>query len=205
MRVKWASGVFSRLEPVRHLKVNLLAISLTLALALGLAACGGGSSDLLSGTTADEINSNLDEVPELVAEGNCGGAEDAVNTISSQVDGLEGVDDELKEALSDAAVHLREVVSGCEEAPEEDEEELEEPDEAEELEEKPEKTAKEPKQEKTAPEDEGENGNGPSSEPPGQEREPPGQEKKEETEAPPSETESSSGGVGPGAPVGGGD
>ncbi|HVO55745.1 MAG TPA: hypothetical protein VMT37_15145 [Solirubrobacterales bacterium] len=169
-----------------------------MALALGLAACGGGGSDLLPGTTASEINSNLDEVPELVAEANCAGAEEAVGEISSQVDSLEGVDDELKEALTRASEHLRDVVSGCEEAPEEGEEETEEPGEAEEAEEKTEKHAKEPKQEKTQPEGETQ----PPSESKGPEKEPPGQEKKEETEAPP-ETESPSGGVGPSTPVGG--
>jgi hypothetical protein len=200
MRAKWASGVFSRLEPVRRLKAKLVALSLTMALALGVAACGGSSSDLLPGATASEINSKLDDVPTLVSEGDCVGAEEAVTTISGQVEALEGVNGELKEALGEAAAHLREVVSGCEEAPEEGEEEIEEPSEDEEALEKAEKAEKhekKPPPEKVEPEGETGNGNGPPVEPP----EPPGQEKKEEPETP--ETETGSGGVGPGAPVGG--
>lgn len=183
----------------------MLALTLTAGLAVGLSACGDSGSDLLPGTTASEINSNLDEVQQLVSEGDCLGATDAATTVSSQVEDLNGVDKELKEALSEGAARLNEVVAACEEVPSEEEEEaagLEEAEEAEagqEAEEKAEKKEK-PEKEKGKPEEEEpEKDTAPPVEPP----EPPGQEKKEEV--PPEETgvEPPSGGVGPGAAVGG--
>ncbi len=175
-------------------RASSIAVTLALALALGAAACGGGS-DLLPGTTASEINTNLDRVRELVAENNCAGAEEAVEEVGAEVESLQGVDSELKEALSDAASHLGEVVSGCEEEPEEAEEpneELEELERAEEAEEKPKHEGKE-KPEKQKPEKE---------EPqPAEENETPGHEKQEETEPPAEETEPPSGGIGPGQAV----
>jgi outer membrane biosynthesis protein TonB len=174
-----------------RLGASLIAISLALALALGVAACGGGSSDLLSGTTANEINSNLGRVRELVAEGDCAGAEEAVSEVSTQVESLEGVNGELKEALREGAKRLGEVVSGCEEAPEEPTEPAEE---TEETEERAPRHEKKEQPEKTKPE--------PETAPPVEPPEPPGQEKQEEPETPPAEPESPSGGVGPGTPAG---
>jgi len=183
-----------------RLSASLLALALAATATLGLSACGSSGSDLLPGTTASEINSNLDEVRQLVSEGDCVGATDAATTVSTQVEELNGVDRELKEALSEGATRLNEVVAGCEEAPDESEEEaaLEEAErvadeEAEEEAEKPKKQEKE----NGKPEKE----SGPQTEPP----EPPGQEKKEEKEEVPPvepETEAPSGGVGPGTEVG---
>ena len=176
-------------------RASSIAVSLALALALGAAACGGGS-DLLPGTTASEINTNLDRVRELVAENDCAGAEEAVEEVRVEVESLQGVDGELQEALSDAASHLGEVVSGCEEEPEETEEpneELEELEKAEEAEEKPKKHERNEEAEKNKPEKE---------EPqPAEENEPPGHEKQEETEPPAEENEPPSGGIGPGQAV----
>jgi outer membrane biosynthesis protein TonB len=169
---------------------SLLALLLALAFALGAAACGG-SSDLLSGATASQISANLDQVRELVAEGDCTGAEEAVGEVGSQVEGLEGVNPELKEALSDATRHLGEVVAGCEEAPEVTSEPQEEPEE--------EEPARKPKHEagpeKTTPEKE--------PTPPEEEKtEPSKPSNPEETETAPAEPESPSGGVGPGKSLG---
>ncbi|HEV7562628.1 MAG TPA: hypothetical protein VGO24_03935 [Solirubrobacterales bacterium] len=183
-----------------RLSASLLALVLAAGLAVGLSACGGSGSDLLPGTTASEINSNLDEVRQLVSEGNCEGATGAAATVSTQVEELTGVDKKLKDALSQGATRLNEVVAACEEAPSEAEEEaaaLEETELAEqEAEAEGEKTKK---HEKEAGKPEKEHG---PAEPP----EPPGQEKKEEgeEEVPPTEPEgeeSQSGGVGPGAAV----
>jgi outer membrane biosynthesis protein TonB len=188
-----------------RLSASLLALALAAALATGVSACGGGSSDLLPGTTASEINSNLDEVQQLVSEGDCVGAADAASTVSAQVEELGGVDAKLKQALSEGANRLNEVVAGCEEVPNEAEEAEQAEIEAEEqaaaeAEEESEKPKKKEKEKETGkPEKEA----GPQTEPP----EPPGQEKQEEgveEELPPTETESGSGagGVGPGAAVG---
>jgi uncharacterized protein YggE len=182
-----------------RLTASLLALALAATAALGLSACGSSDSDLLPGTTASEINSNLDEVQQLVSEGDCIGATDAAATVSTQVEELNGVDRELKEALDEGATRLNEVVAGCEEAPDESEEEaaLEEAEQVAE-EEAAAEAEKPKKQEKEAGKAEKEPT--PPAEPP----EPPGQEKKEEKEEVTPvepEDEGQSGGVGPGAEV----
>lgn len=130
-----------------------LALALAAAGALSLASCGGGSNaDLLPGTTANQINSNLDEVQRLVSEGECIGAEDAVAEVTAQVEDLQGVDRRLQVALEEGAAQLSEVVGECQEAASEEAEPSPEPNvEAEELE-KEEKKPKKEKPEKEAPE-----------------------------------------------------
>src|SRR5690242_13470615 len=129
----------------------LLALLLGGASAVALVSCGGGSeADLLPGTTASQIESNLDQVKRLAAEGDCIGAEDAVANVAAEVEELQEVDLKLKAALQEGTTKLGEVVSRCEETSEEAEPTLESDVEAEELEEKkpkkekPEKEAKEP-------------------------------------------------------------
>lgn len=192
----------------------LLALALGAASAMALASCGGGSNaDLLPGTTANQINSNLDEVQKLVNEGDCIGAEDAVAEVTAEVEGVTGVDRKLKAALKEGATQLSQVVTECEETTsEETEPTLESDVEAEELEreeqeaeekaekakEKAEKHAKEPKEE-TAEEAEGEEGGNLPPQSNGK-----GEAKGHETEAPPPgqvEEEAPSGGVGPGVGV----
>lgn len=143
----------ARLSPL------LIAVLLAAASAAALASCGGGNNaDLLPGTTAEQIESNLDQVEELAAEEDCIGAEDAVAEVAAEVEELEGVDLKLKTALQEGTGRLSEVVSLCEEeAGEETEPSLEANVEAEELEDekkpkkvKPEKEAKEPKEEPSA-------------------------------------------------------
>ena len=187
-----------------RLSAPLLALALAAVAATGLSACGGGSSDLLPGTTASEINSNLDEVRQLVSEGDCIGAGDAAGAVSTQVEELTGVDAKLKEALSEGANRLNEVVASCEEVPSELEEEEAALEAAELAEEEAEASEKPKKKEKETGKPEKE------PVPPAEAPEPPGQEKKEEKgseeEAPPVEAEpeggGQSGGVGPGAEVG---
>jgi TolA-binding protein len=195
-RLNRPSRPFSRLAPVPPLKPSLLALALALALALGLAACGGGSK-LLSGTTADEINANLEKVRELVPNGDCAEAEETVAQVNEQVTDLQGIDERLKTALEEGVEQLEAVVANCEEEPEEGEtepaEELEEP-EGEEEEGRPGKAEAGGEEEEEKSEKEGAE----------KETAPPGQEKKEEEEAAPpaEESESSSGGVGPSTPAG---
>lgn len=185
----------ARLSPL------LIALLLGAASAAALASCGSGSdADLLPGTTAEEIESNLDQVEELAAAEDCVGAEDAVAEVAAEVEELEGVDLKLKTALQEGTARLSEVVSGCEEetTDEETEPSLESTVGEEEVEkdekpkkEKPEKEAPEPK------EDESE-GEGPKLPPQsngnGEEK---GKGGGEEPAEPESEETPPSGGVGP--------
>ena len=99
-----------------RLSAPLFAFLLGTAVAIGLASCGGGSdSDLLPGTTADQIEANLEEVKELAAAEDCIGAENAVATVTADVEELEGVDLKLKAALQEGTEKLSEVVGRCEE------------------------------------------------------------------------------------------
>jgi hypothetical protein len=173
------------------LSASLLVVALA-ALAVALTSCGSsGNAKLLPGATATQINANLDQVQQLAGEGDCVGAADAAAAVGNQVEELGGVDQKLKQALSEGAERLNEVVSTCEE--EEGEEELDEAlQEAEEAEaeakpEKSEKTEKKPKKEKEAPPE--------TIEPPGQEE--------GEGEPPLGEEEGGpgAGGVGPGEPA----
>lgn len=202
-RENTARQPLSRLDFVRRLSASLLVLSLAAAAALGLVGCGGGSdAELLPGETASEINANLDQVEQLANEGDCLGASDAAQAVSLQVEGLGGVDAELKQALQEGAARLNEVVAGCEAASTEEEpvetvEEAEEP-EADERKEKPEKPEK-PKEEEEPAEEEA------PTLPPQAEGKAKGHEKQEE-EAPPGESGGTpSGGVAPSEPAEGGD
>lgn len=186
-----------------RLSASLLALALGVAAAVALAACGSsGGADLLPGATASQINSNIDQVQTLVGEGECIGAENAAAAVGQQVEELTGVDKKLKQALSEGATRLNEVVAECEETGPSEAEERE-AEEAEALEaaeneeaekhEKSEKEKKKPKKEAKEPKEE--------KEPP-VEPEPPAQEEGGET--PPFEPGggTGSGGVGPGTPAG---
>jgi hypothetical protein len=113
----------------------LLALILGGASVVALASCGGaGDAKLLPGTTANEIESNLDQVQQLVASGDCIGAENAVAEVTAEVEGL-NVAAKLKAALEEGASKLSEVVSRCDEETEEEAEPAPEADvEAEDLE-----------------------------------------------------------------------
>jgi len=98
-----------------------------LAVGLLLSACGGGGNgELLPGTTADQITSNLDQVLASYESGDCEKAEDAVAQVSTEVDDLNKVDVELKKALKNGALKLSEVVNSCGEAEEAEEAKAEE-------------------------------------------------------------------------------
>jgi hypothetical protein len=186
-----------------RLSAPLSVLALAAVAALGLAACGGGGADLLPGSTASEITSNLDQVKQLATEGDCIGAEDAAQAVSAQIEELGGVDAKLKQALREGATRLNEVVASCEEEPTEETLPAIEP--AEELEEEDEgKKAKPEKAEKPEEESEEEGEDGAPSLPPQAKGEAKGHEKAEE-EVPPVETGGGtpSGGVGPGTEVGG--
>jgi hypothetical protein len=201
-----------------------------LAVGLLLSACGGGGNgELLPGTTADQITSNLDQVRESYESGDCEKAENAVAQVSTEVDDLNKVDVKLKNALKNGALKLSEVVNNCgaaeeaeeakaEEAAEEEQAQIEgEEAEAEEeafLEEQKEEERDQKAEEKAEKEAE-------KAEPPtGGEESPKGEakglEKQEEETVPPPTDESEevtppaagggpAGGVGPGAAVEGGE
>jgi outer membrane biosynthesis protein TonB len=191
-----------------RLSASLLALALGAVAALGLVACGsGGGANLLPGSTASEINSNLDQVEQLAGAGDCVGAQDAAQAVSVQIEELGGVDEKLKQALREGATRLNEVVAGCEETtPEETVPTIEEAEEPEEdKKEKPEKPKKS-KPEKEAGEPEEEETPTTPTLPPQAEGKAKGHEKGDE-EAPPAESGgdggSPSGGVGPGTPAAG--
>jgi hypothetical protein len=107
-----SQGPFSRLAAMRRLTVLALAAAATLS----LAACGGGDdAKLLPGTTAAEITENLESVKQLAGEGECVGAANAADEVSTQVETVEGIDPKLKQALQRGAEKLSEVVATCEE------------------------------------------------------------------------------------------
>jgi hypothetical protein len=137
----------TRLSPL------FLAFLLGAASAVGLVSCGGGSdAQLLPGTTADQIESNLDQVAELAAAEDCVGAEDAVAEVAAEVEGLQGVDVKLKTALQEGTAKLSEVVGRCEEETGEESEPTAESDvEPEEVE-----AEEKPKKDKKAEQEEGE-------------------------------------------------
>jgi outer membrane biosynthesis protein TonB len=99
---------------VGRVSASLLALALGALAAVALASCGSGNSaKLLPGNTAAEITSNLDKVKRLAQSGECVGAEDEAQEITSQIDALGGVDKTLKEALREGAARLNEVVTKC--------------------------------------------------------------------------------------------
>jgi hypothetical protein len=189
-----------------RLSALLLAFALGAAAAVALVSCGSGDdANLLPGTTADEIEANLDQVEQLTAERDCFGAEDAVAEVSAEVEELEGVDAKLKRALEDGTAKLSEVVARCEEeTTEETEPSVETAVEPEDVEDEKEKK---PKKEKPGKEDgpaeeEPSEGEGPELPPQSNGK---GEEKGKGGGAPPAETEpeeeAPSGGVGPGVGV----
>jgi len=100
---------------MRQLAVSFLALALGVAAALALASCGGEDAKLLPGATAAEISENLDTVKQLASEGECVGAANAADQVSTQIGALSGVDPKLKQALERGAARLNEVVATCEE------------------------------------------------------------------------------------------
>jgi septal ring-binding cell division protein DamX len=189
---------------------RLRAISIVLVLAAvaaaTLSACGSSDEpDLLPGETASEINANLDLVETLVGEGDCVGAANAAAAVREQVEGLTGVNKELKEALTAGANRLNEVIVECDEAASEEEDTTEtvEPDEEErEADEEREQEKADKEAEKEAEKEQKAEEKSEKETPP---VEPPGQEKKEEKEAPPTEPEDGgtpSGGVAPSVQAG---
>lgn len=188
-----------------RLSTLLLAVVLGAASAVALVSCGSGDANLLPGTTAEEIEANLDQVEQLAAEQDCFGAEDAVAQVAAEVEELEGVDAKLKRALEDGTARLSEVVGRCEEETTEVETEPSvetdvEPEEVEDEKEKKPKKEKPEKEEPAEPEEGPSEGEGP--EPPSQANGkgaekgggPPTAEPEPEETAP-------SGGVGPGVGV----
>jgi outer membrane biosynthesis protein TonB len=158
---------FSRLATMRRLATFALALVLGSAAAVGLVSCGGGEdAKLLPGTTAQEITENLDAVEQLAGEGECVGAANAAQEVSTEVEELGGVDAKLKQSLQAGAARLNEVVASCDEttteavapadeAPSSEEDELPPGQEAKEEKEREKEEAKleknEEKQEKEVP------------------------------------------------------
>lgn len=184
-----------------RLSALLLVFCLGAVSAVALTSCGGGDgADLLPGTTADQIESNLNEVEELADEEDCIGAESAVAEVAASVEELQGVDRRLKAALEEGTAKLSELVGRCEEDEEETEPSIESDVGAEEVEddEKPKKEKPKDKEPAEEPEEPSEGDEGPELPPQanGKGEEKGGGEPAEPTE-PPAEETPPSGGVGP--------
>jgi outer membrane biosynthesis protein TonB len=182
-----------------RLSALLLVFLLGATSAVALASCGSGDdAELLPGTTADEIESNLDQVEQLASSGDCIGAEDAVAEVTAEVEELEGVDLKLKAALQEGTARLSEVVGRCEEEPDEETEPTLETDVEPEVEEeeKPKKEKPEKDDDKPSePDEEPSEGEGPELPPQANGK---GEEKGSGPPAEPGpEEDPSSGGVGP--------
>jgi hypothetical protein len=203
-----------------RLSAFLLALILGGVGAVALTSCGGGSdAKLLPGSTANQIENNLDEVRQLVAESECVGAEDAVATVAAEVEELHDVAAKLKAALQEGTAKLSEVVSRCEEEATEEEtepsaeadveaeeleaEELEAEEKAEKAQEKAEKQEqKEEADQEQAETPENEEGNlPPQSEGKGKGKAKGHEEAPPPAPAPESPAESEAGGVSPGVGV----
>lgn len=187
-----------------RLSALLFVFALGTITAVALVSCGSsGDANLLPGTTADEIESNLDQVELLAAEEDCFGAEDAVAQVAAEVEELEGVDVRLKRALEEGTAKLSEVVGRCEEeTTEETEPSVEtnvEPEEVEDEKEKKPKKEKPEKKEPAEPKEEPAEGEGPELPPPANGK---GEEKGGGPAVEPEAEETApSGGVGPGVGV----
>jgi hypothetical protein len=118
----------SVLYPRQIGRVRAAALILAaLAVGLLLSACGGGGNgELLPGTTAAQLNTNVDQVEQSFEGGDCEKAEIGVAQVSTEVDGLNQVDPKLKKALKNGALKLSEVVNSCGEAEEAEEAKAEE-------------------------------------------------------------------------------
>lgn len=168
------------------------AFALGIVVAVALASCGSDDAQLLPGAEAREITANLDQVEQLASEGECAGAEESAEQVRAQVEALQGVDQELRQALERGAARLNEVVDTCEEETTEELPPAPEPessDEDEEKEREKEEKEREREEEKAEKEEEKE-----------AER-----EEKESEPAPPAEEveppQEPSGGISPGAAV----
>lgn len=189
-----------------RLSALILAFALGAVSAVALVSCGGGDeADLLPGTTADQIESNLTRVEELADEEDCVGAEEAVAQVTAEVEELQGVNLKLKAALQEGAARLSEVVGRCEEETTEEETEpsLDSDVEADELEdeEKPKKEKPDEEEKSSQPADEPAEDEGPELPPQSNGK---GEENGGGESAPPvAEPEEAppSGGVGPGVGV----
>lgn len=206
-------GAFSRLARMPRPPAFALALALSATLLLA-AGCGEEDAELLPGSTAREITSNLDTVQQLADDGDCAGAESAALQVGEQVEALDGVDPRLKRALTQGTERLEEVVARCEEELEATEplpSELESEEEAtaeqlekEEEREEKEQEKREKEEEKREGSDEGEgdeDGGPPASTPTESE----GEGDEGEGGGPPAAAEEGgapSGGVGPANPAG---
>ncbi|HST70736.1 MAG TPA: hypothetical protein VLI94_13900 [Solirubrobacterales bacterium] len=178
-----------------RLSALFLVFCLGAASAVALVSCGGGEdADLLPGTTADQIESNLNEVEELADAEDCFGAESAVAEVTAQVEELQGVDSRLKAALQEGTERLSVVVGRCEEETTEEETEPSVETDVETEVEDEEKPKKEKPEKEDKAEDEPSEDEGPELPPPANGK---GEEKGGGESTPPAEETPPSGGVGP--------
>jgi hypothetical protein len=99
---------------VTRLIASILSLTLGLGAAFALVSCGSSDKGLLPGDTADEIEKNLDLVQSQAAAGDCADAQTSADAVAQQVDDLgTEVNRRLRQALSDGAAHVQDVVATC--------------------------------------------------------------------------------------------
>lgn len=210
-RAKMRPRGSSRLGSMPRFVALPLVLCLGLLALFGLGACGEEDAQLLGGETAREINANLETVQQLADEGDCVGAESAVEQVGEQIDALEEVDPRLKQALEEGAERLGEVIETCEESTEEGIGQARIPDEDEDEEEPAEEDEKGDGKEGDKGKGQGDRGSGGEGEAPEAENPAPppsegeGKGKGPEGEGPPGQDEGGeegpSGGLSPGSAV----
>jgi hypothetical protein len=98
---------------VARLGLQILALALGAAVAVGLVSCGSrDKTGLVPGTNAQQIQSNLSTVDQLAAQGDCTDAAAAVADIRSEIDSLpSSVDAGLRDRLRAGAARLEDIVN----------------------------------------------------------------------------------------------
>ncbi|HKQ17293.1 MAG TPA: hypothetical protein VJS87_02015 [Solirubrobacterales bacterium] len=108
-----------------RLGTSLLVLLLGVGAGVGLVACGEDSGDpkLLPAASAEEINSNLDDVEQLLAECELAGAADAAADVRRQIEKVgDQIDPELKDNLLEGTATLEDKIAtdDCEAEPAEE-------------------------------------------------------------------------------------
>jgi hypothetical protein len=103
----------SRLRPVARLGLQILALALGAAVAVGLVSCGSrDTKGLVPGDNAQQISANLSTVDQLASQGDCTDAAAAVAEVSSEIDALpSSVDPQLRDRLRAGAARLEDIVN----------------------------------------------------------------------------------------------
>lgn len=89
-------------------RAALACAPILVAAALAVSACGSDDSELLAGSTAEALTSDLDRIAGLAGDSRCADASRATRELASRVDGLpNSIDPDLRKALRDGVEQLQ--------------------------------------------------------------------------------------------------